>query len=286
MTQYVCSYCGSPCWNDTRGGSANQILMCGHESSGDWDLGTYQQGLGKPVPSGAYRNSSPPPSPPPSPPAAPVKPPVKPPESKKDPVEMLRPFLQELASDKATPGGGAVAALSAALAAASAEMVGALTKGLVAETDDVKDAIKRLAQFQEKAFQGIEEDGVAFRALAKTWKLPRKTKQERQERRRAVSIAATKAAEVPLSCARLALSMMKDIRLLAEWGNTNAVTDAGTAAIMAHAAVDTALLNVKINIQSIQDETVIDDLYGTVYGLGLEAQEKRDEILAIVEGRM
>ena len=40
---------------------------------------------------------------------------------------------------------------------------------------------------------------------------------------------------------------------VAKWGNANAITDAGTAGLLARAAGEGALLNVEINLKSLAD---------------------------------
>jgi glutamate formiminotransferase/formiminotetrahydrofolate cyclodeaminase len=43
--------------------------------------------------------------------------------------------------------------------------------------------------------------------------------------------------------------------LVAEKGNTNAVTDAGVAALLAHAACKGAAYNVRVNVQALDDKS-------------------------------
>lgn len=50
---YVCSYCGQSASFDGRCGDG-AYLTCGHESTGDWDRGTYKDGAGSPIPQGNF----------------------------------------------------------------------------------------------------------------------------------------------------------------------------------------------------------------------------------------
>jgi len=61
---------------------------------------------------------------------------------------------------------------------------------------------------------------------------------------------------------------------VAELGNLNAITDAGTGAELALAAMRGAALNVRINLNSLQDQATAQTLR-----LELEAQERRAETL-------
>ena len=44
--------------------------------------------------------------------------------------------------------------------------------------------------------------------------------------------------------------------VVAEKGNTNSITDSAVSALMAKAGVESAILNVKINLGSIKDEKI------------------------------
>jgi glutamate formiminotransferase/formiminotetrahydrofolate cyclodeaminase len=62
------------------------------------------------------------------------------------------------------------------------------------------------------------------------------------------------ASRVPLETAELAVRVAALASLVAEQGNTNAVTDACVAALMAEAACKGAVLNVRINLVSLDDQ--------------------------------
>ena len=62
------------------------------------------------------------------------------------------------------------------------------------------------------------------------------------------------ASRVPLETARLAVQVAAIAATVAELGNRNAVTDACVAALMAEAACKGAVLNVRINLASLDEE--------------------------------
>jgi glutamate formiminotransferase/formiminotetrahydrofolate cyclodeaminase len=62
-----------------------------------------------------------------------------------------------------------------------------------------------------------------------------------------------KAAEVPLETARAALGVAQMAAFVAEKGNTNAITDAGVAALLAEAACRGADYNVRVNVSALED---------------------------------
>ena len=70
----------------------------------------------------------------------------------------------------------------------------------------------------------------------------------------AIQAAVTRATEVPLSTAQDAVAALELARTAATLGNANAITDAGTGAWMARAAVAGAALNVRINAAALDDQ--------------------------------
>ncbi|HTD84311.1 MAG TPA: cyclodeaminase/cyclohydrolase family protein, partial [Gemmatimonadaceae bacterium] len=95
--------------------------------------------------------------------------------------------------------------------------------------------------------------------------------------------ALLEAAEVPLETARAAVEVAQLAVLVAEKGNTNAVTDAGVAALLAHAAAKGAAYNVRVNIQALEDKSKGQSLAGEAEQLVKKAGELADRTTAIVE---
>ncbi len=166
-------------------------------------------------------------------------------------------FLEAVAAKTPTPGGGSVAALAGALAAALAAMVGRLTASR-RKYAEVKEAMAEMIVQAEKLRTALtrrmEEDSAAFEAVMRAYKMPKSSEAEQAARAAAIHEAMVHAAEVPLATARDALAAMELAHLAASKGNVNAVTDAATAAWMAMAAIQGAALNVRINAASVEDE--------------------------------
>lgn len=172
-------------------------------------------------------------------------------------------FLEATASDAPVPGGGSVAALSGALAAALGEMVARLTLGK-AKYAAVETTMAELAQTLEdhrNAFVDlIDEDAASFDGVMKAFRLPKETDEEKQHRQDAIQNGMKAAAEVPLKVAHRCVELMPLFMTLVEKGNQNAVTDGAVAAMMCRTAALSALLNVRINLASIKDGTYVESL--------------------------
>jgi len=198
-------------------------------------------------------------------------------------------FLDELASNSPTPGGGSVAALAGALGAALISMVGNLTIGKK-KYEDVEEDIKRIVSSSEKLryelSQLTEEDVKAFNNFMATYKLPKETEDEKKVRTEKIQEALIEAARVPLKVAYKCLDILSLSQEVAEKGNINVVSDAGVAVLMAEAALESAVLNVKINLRMIKDEKVRTELFSSLKEILLKEKGQKEKVLGIVEEKI
>ncbi|OQA22570.1 MAG: Methenyltetrahydrofolate cyclohydrolase [Chloroflexi bacterium ADurb.Bin360] len=166
-------------------------------------------------------------------------------------------FLESVAANTPTPGGGSVAALAGALGAGLAAMVGRLTVGkrkYAAVEEEMTALIVKAEQLRTALTARMDEDAVAFDAVMAAFKLPKGTEEEQAARNAAVQKATIGAAEVPLATARDALKVLELALAVARKANINAVSDAASAAWMSMASIQSAALNVRINATSIEDQ--------------------------------
>ena len=198
-------------------------------------------------------------------------------------------FLDELASNSPTPGGGSVAALAGALGAALISMVGNLTVGKK-KYEDVEEDIKKIISSSEKLryelSQLIEEDVKVFNNFMATYKMPKDTEDEKKMRTKKIQEALVEAAKVPLKTAYKCLDIMILSREAAEKGNINVISDAGVAILMAEAALESAILNVKINLRMIKDEEVKTELSSSIKELLLKEKGQKEKVLKTIEEKI
>ena len=197
----------------------------------------------------------------------------------------IKTFLDTLASKSPTPGGGSAAALVGAMSAALLSMVGNLTIGKEKYLD-VENDIKRLLEKSEKLRADFEEliekDIEAFNQFMAVIKLPKETKEQKENRSREMQNALKDAANVPLEIARKSLEVLNICQEVAAKGNKNVISDAGVGAIVAEAAFESAILNVKINLGMIKDEKDKKDLKREIEELNRLVKGKKDKAMGIV----
>jgi glutamate formiminotransferase/formiminotetrahydrofolate cyclodeaminase len=167
-------------------------------------------------------------------------------------------FLDALASSEPTPGGGSASAYGAAMGAALVAMVGRVTVGKKKYADvegEMWPMIESALSLQESMQEAVTKDAEAFDQYLKAMRLPRDTDEQKADRILAMRNASVNAAKVPLEVARGALEILTLALKAAELGNVNAISDAGSAASLARAALRGAGLNVRINLLGQEKET-------------------------------
>jgi formiminotetrahydrofolate cyclodeaminase len=198
-------------------------------------------------------------------------------------------YLDQLASAAPAPGGGSVAALTAAQGAALVGMVLSLTVGRprYQEHDAELRAIQAEAdRLRAECAALIDRDATVLRSLIATYKLPRATPEERAARDAALQSRTHEATEVPLAGARAAAAIVPLCRRLLPIGNPAAVSDIGVAAACALAAFRSAELNVLINLGTLEDEGYVVTARRELADLGAGLDVAIGEILSAVRERL
>lgn len=172
----------------------------------------------------------------------------------------IKGFLAETAGSEPVPGGGSISALNGAIATALTEMVANLTIGkkkYVEVEGQMKVIATEASLIRERLIRDIDRDSGAYDCVFAAFKLPKETEEEKVERNRVIQDATKLAAQVPMEVAEEVASVMETIIYVAHKGNRNAVTDACVAMMTARTCVLGALLNVRINLTSIEDPAYV-----------------------------
>jgi formiminotetrahydrofolate cyclodeaminase len=183
------------------------------------------------------------------------------------PVEV---YLDALASDAPTPGGGAVAALAGATGAALISMVCNLTIGRTGyeEAEERMRGVLDEAEASRKALLDLaDQDAAAFGAVMAAFTMPKETDAEKAVRSQAIQAGYEAATTVPLEIAKRAAELMELAREATEIGNANAASDGACAAQALSASVWSATYNIEINAAALKDAA--------------KAQALRDEVSAL-----
>ena len=173
-----------------------------------------------------------------------------------DADEGLAVYLEKVAAGTPAPGGGSVAAVVAALAAALGEMVANLTLGRAkyAEAEaSLRPARDLLTALRAALVESAAADEAAYQAYQDAASLPRTSDGEKTERAAAMQRALITATDVPLDVARSVYEVAGILQSMARDGNPHVRSDAALGALLAEAALRGAVLNVRGNAGMIKD---------------------------------
>src|SRR5437762_8328394 len=168
----------------------------------------------------------------------------------------IEPFVEQLAAPTATPGGGSAAATSGAMAAGLATMVASMSRGkkaYVQHERELSDGIARLSQLREELKAAIDADAASYDAVMKAYKAAKQS----ADADGLIDVALKQATSVPLGVAERAREVANITENLKPMTNPNMKSDLITAAALARAAIEGALANVEINLESLKDAEFI-----------------------------
>ncbi len=200
--------------------------------------------------------------------------------------ESLAVFSEEVASKKATPGGGSVSAYMGALAAGLLCMVARITMGKKEASPGAENLTKVVEEgeaLRQKLLRLVVEDTEAFDLVMKAFKL---SKDQPEARKKAIEEATIKASEIPLSTVDCSVRVLRLAHEVAEKGSTNALSDVVTAVSAARAAVEGAASNVLINLASLEDQKYVEKISRQVSDLRKEAAQLEERAGKLVESRI
>ncbi len=174
-------------------------------------------------------------------------------------------FSEEVASKKATPGGGSVSAYMGVLAAGLLSMVSRITLGKKEPpkaADRLQAALKTGEELRAKFLKLVVDDAESFNAVMNAFKIP---KEQQETRRKAIQEATMKAAEVRAA---------------------NALSDVSTSIAAARAAGEGAASNVLINLEMLDDKHYVEKTAKRVAELKNEASILEKQVRDTVASRL
>jgi glutamate formiminotransferase / formiminotetrahydrofolate cyclodeaminase len=172
----------------------------------------------------------------------------------------VEPFIEQLAAPTATPGGGSAAAACGAMAAGLASMVASMSRGKKAYLQyesQLSEAIARLTSLREELKSAIDADAESYNVVMKAYK----SAKESPDGAAAIGAALEQATSVPLGVAEKVVELAKIAATLSPITNPNMKSDLITAVALAKAALEGALANVEINLDSLKKDSPKDEAF-------------------------
>ncbi len=200
----------------------------------------------------------------------------------------LAAFSSEVASEKPVPGGGSTSAYAVTLAASLVSMVCRLTLKRT-EYEQYWGAVKEILAESEKlriqSLTFVDSDAQSFASLMKVYHLPKETDADKQARSKAIQLGLKDAAQVPLQTAVFAAQTVHAAKRLAEFANTNALSDIRTAIFLAKAGLQGAGANVLTNLSGIKEADYRKEMEQKLNALENQIEKDASETLRILTTR-
>lgn len=192
-----------------------------------------------------------------------------------------RDFAAELAAKKPVPGGGGAAALAGALGAALNSMVVNYSVGkkkLLQFEEQHMDILKRAEDLRIKLLDLVEKDAESFEPLSKAYIMPKETEQEQKVKEETLQKCLKAACEAPLETLKLSHEGILLHEELIEICSKTIVSDVGVGIQCLKSAINSAYLNVLINLNSITDEEYVETNLESSKKLLKEGNDKADRV--------
>ncbi|APF23377.1 cyclodeaminase/cyclohydrolase family protein [Clostridium butyricum] len=204
--------------------------------------------------------------------------------------DTIKKFINDLESDMPAPGGGSVAGLIAALSGALNSMVYSLTvgkKSYMALDEKTQDVIRKFQakslEFSKRSLEIMDEDRENFLKLMDCYKMPKDNDEEKEIRKKAIKENTIKSMEAPLALARECVIFYENLKVMAEYGNKMLLSDLGISAILLHSAIESSIINVKVNLNGLRSEEFFEELDKELIKMLEISIEEKNKISEIVD---
>lgn len=195
-------------------------------------------------------------------------------------------FVDELSIDSPAPGGGSVAALCGALAAALTSMVANLTagkKGFETIKPKMMNIAEEAQKLKDEFLADVDADTDAFNALMECMSMPKDTPELETLRINAIENATKAAIVIPMKVLERTIKVIEIAENVAEEGNPNSISDAGVAIVAIKAAAEGAYYNVIINLSGLTDTAYASEMKDKANRLRYTIDDKVVKAKTVVE---
>ena len=201
----------------------------------------------------------------------------------------LTDFANETSSESPAPGGGSIAAYCGAIGISLGTMVANLSahkRGWDDRWEEFSIWAEKGSHYKQLLLKLVDEDTRSFNKIMNAFKLPKNSNEEQAIRNNAIQEATKHAILTPFKVMEVSLKAMEVMKVMAEIGNPNSISDAGVGALCARTAVHGAYLNVKINCNDCEDLKFVNEIMKKSKILLDKAILSEDKIMKIVKSKI
>lgn len=202
-------------------------------------------------------------------------------------------FSDEVDSNSPAPGGGSVSALASNIGIGLARMMAHLSFGKKKyEALDEKirtefvERFNKLGDIRQELIELIDRDTESFNEVMKAIKMPKNTEDEIKARKIAIQDATLFSIDVPFKTAKLSFKSLQTLEYLIDYGNQNAITDIGVGTLMLYSGLEGAILNVKVNLMSLENEELNNVYSNECEEFLIEGSKIKDRIMKSIHNKL
>jgi len=201
----------------------------------------------------------------------------------------IQQFMEQLSSDAATPGGGTAAALSGSMSASLVSMVIRISIRKIKDeaiVNKFNEILKETDNLSREFLLLMDRDAEAFDKVMEAFKLPKKTPEQKEERKAKIQIALKDAALTPLKTMEEVNKVCKYAEGVMSYVPGSVISDIGVSALLAESALNGAYYNVLINLKYIKDDAFNADLKARAGHIMEETIKLINEIKETIRNKM
>lgn len=199
----------------------------------------------------------------------------------------FRKFIESVAAKTPTPGGGACAAMAAAMGTALLLMVVRFSRGKKGNEEheaDLAEAESVLDDHLERVLPMAERDCAAYDMVSSAYRLPKESEEEQAVRSKAIEEAMIGAMVVPEETMCMVRDAFDAVDRIVGCVNKNIVSDLGSGAELLRAGAESAYFNVRINAEYLKNRELAKTTLSRTLAVRDEILRHDDSIRRVVDG--
>lgn len=168
-------------------------------------------------------------------------------------------FINKLASNEPTPGGGAAAGVTAGLGIGAVLMSMEFSTNKKMSDEDKDFLLKKIDDFKaskDHFVELIDRDASDFEPLSKAYGMPKATDEEKAARQEAIQEGLQIASRPPMELLKEVEAITEDLDKIIPLVKKIIISDLGVGAQMLRSAAHASSLNLSINADQIKDEAI------------------------------
>ncbi|MHC4077970.1 MAG: cyclodeaminase/cyclohydrolase family protein [Planctomycetota bacterium] len=196
-------------------------------------------------------------------------------------------FIASLAAKTPTPGGGACAAMAAAMGTALYVMVVRFSRGKKANVEreeELAEVETLLDGHLRRIMPMADRDCAAYDLVSAAYGLPKQTEAEQAIRKKAIEEAMVGAMVVPEETMCMIRDVFNAVDRIVTCVSKNIVSDLGSGSELLRAGAESAYLNVRINAAFLDDRDLAETALSRTLSVRDEILRHHDSIRGVVDG--